>query len=272
MTALHCEAKPLIDRFELKKDPDSHKFDLFENDTMILIVSGIGKIRSAVASTYLLSKRNSTDVSVILNLGICGAFGKEHKIGELHYINKITDHAGGRQYFPDPILRLGLREASLETFDNPVEKTNGLRVESDLADMEASGFFQAASMFVETHQIYCLKIVSDFLELSNISKDFISSLIRDRMGDLERILTACKSFHTPDPDLLTNMDLELISKISVNLKLTRSQHHQLIERIRSAKVRKNYRPEKLSPFSSEEIKTKNDNKNAFNRIRQILDS
>lgn len=272
VTALHCEAKPLIDHFSLKKNADSQKFDLFQSDRIALIVSGIGKIRSAVATAFLLTARNSSDVSAILNIGICGSFAQNRKIGELLYINKITDHAGGRQYFPEPVLQLGLQEALLETYDKPVENANTVSRDSDLIDMEASGFFQSAAMFVESHQIYCFKIVSDHLELSNLSKDFISGLIKDRISEIDRIVSQVSLFHAPEPDLLGKEDMELITKIGFNLKLTQSQHHQLSDLIRSAKVRKKYEAAKIIPFTTVEIKTKNENKNAFNRIRQILGS
>lgn len=272
VTALHCEAKPLIDHFDLKKDADSPKFDLFQNDRIALIVSGIGKIRSAVATTFLLTGTNSSDVSAILNIGVCGSVAQSRKIGDLLYINKITDHANGRQYFPEPVLQFGMQEASVETFDKPVESSNTISFDSDLVDMEASGFFQAASMFTETHRIYCFKIVSDLLELSHISKEFISGLIKGRISEVERIFTMLSDFHTPEPDLMENDDRVLITKIGSNLKLTQSQSYQLADLIRSAKVRKKYEMTKLIPFTTLEIKTKNDNKNAFNRIRQILGS
>jgi nucleoside phosphorylase len=271
VTALHCEAKPLIDHFDLKKDQVSQKFDLFQNDRIALIVSGIGKIRSAIATTYLLTNRDSSEISAVLNIGVCGS-AKDRKLGDLFNINKITDHAGGRQYFPEPVLQLGMQEASVETFDKPVESSHAINFESDLVDMEASGFFQAASMFTETHRIYCFKIVSDLLELSHISKDFISGLIKERIPEVERIFTMLSDFHAPVPDLIGNDDRVLITKIGSNLKLTQSQSHQLADLIRSAKVRKKYEVTKLIPFTTLEIKTKNDNKNAFNRIRQILGS
>ena len=272
VTALHCEAKPLIDHFDLKKDPVSKKFDVFTNDRIALIVGGIGKIRSAIATTFLLTSRDVSNISVVLNIGICGSVREDRKIGELLYIHSITDRAAGRHYYPETIIDFGLNEGTLETFDIPVEKSKLPMVAFDLVDMEASGFFQAASLFVEIHRICCFKIVSDFLELSHISKDFISALVTDKIPDIERVFSMLSRFHDPDSDWLQTDETELIQKIGTKLRLTQVQRDQLANMYRSAKVRKKGIKEELIPFTAIEIKTKNENKDAFNRIRRILSS
>jgi spore photoproduct lyase len=68
VTALAGEAIPLINAFKLKKDLSFTKFDLFKNDEIRLIVSGIGKIRSSIATTYLLVKNSPSSDDRILNV------------------------------------------------------------------------------------------------------------------------------------------------------------------------------------------------------------
>ncbi|MCB0340373.1 MAG: hypothetical protein KDD53_12250, partial [Bdellovibrionales bacterium] len=56
VTALHCEAKPIIDHFGLKKDAQSHQFEVFLSDEYLLLISGVGKIKAAIGTTYLLAR------------------------------------------------------------------------------------------------------------------------------------------------------------------------------------------------------------------------
>jgi len=63
VTALCSEAEPIIEYFRLKKNTASNKFDIFENDRIALVVSGIGKIKSAIATTILSSTYSSPDVT-----------------------------------------------------------------------------------------------------------------------------------------------------------------------------------------------------------------
>ena len=50
--------KPLISLFNLKKDNTYTKFQVFSNENIKLIISGTGKIKSAIALTYLISNKD----------------------------------------------------------------------------------------------------------------------------------------------------------------------------------------------------------------------
>jgi adenosylhomocysteine nucleosidase len=267
VTALHCEAKPLITKFNLKKDTASTKFDLFRSSDVSLIVSGMGKIRSAAATTFLLHTGGVPEA--VVNIGICGSANAHWKLGSLFVINKVTDHASGREFYPDLVYKFGLEESAVETFDKPVVMENISGMDLGLVDMEASGFFQSASLFLESHRIVCLKIISDFLELSNISKDFISGLIGKNVPSIEKVLSVLKRAYRPAP-ALSHAEQEWLGKIRKQLRLTETQHHQLVDWAKSYKVRNHAGLDVLETFLTLEIKTKNDNKLAFSRIRQIL--
>ena len=271
VTALNSEARPLIDHFELKKNPDSKRLDLFENDKIKLIVSGIGKIRSATAVSYLLTK-NIGFHSVVVNIGISGSINKKRPIGELCYIHKIVDHATGREFFPENFLVHDFPEASVETFDKPVEGNENESIAVDLVDMEASGFYQAASMFVETQCIYCLKIVSDHLELSHISKEFVSDIVHQNATKVEKFFDLVMKFHLTEPALMTTEEQNSIDTISGNLNLTAVQSDRFSAWCRSAKVRGQDLAAQLKPYLSVKYNTKSENKDAFERIRQALHS
>ncbi len=268
VTALHCEAKPLISLFDLKKDPSSTQFDLFRNAEITLIVSGMGKIRSAVATTCVLNNRS--EHAAVINFGICGSANAQRKIGDVCVINKVTDHASGREFFPDPIRKIEFPESSLVTFDRPVVTENISGMNLDLVDMEASGFFQAAAMFLGPHRIVCLKIISDFLELSHISKEFISGLVEKNLPYIEKCIRHLQEV-SPLPALIfSESEVELLASIRTRLRLTETQFRQLQDWSKSYKVRNQSELAVLRTFLTIDIQTKSDNKHAFDRIRQIL--
>ncbi len=270
MTALHSEARPLIEHFDLEKSTDSKRLDLFENDELKLIVSGIGKLRSAIATSYLLTRNMTSGHGAVINIGIGGSVTKNRPIGELSYVHKITDHATGREYFPEAVLSHDMPGAEVETFDKPVGQNEKISITGDLVDMEASGFYQASSLFVETHAVYCLKVVSDYLEWSHLSKEFVSGLIHRNMPTINRFFQRLTEFHRPEPELIRPEDQERIVMIVANLKLTSAQSDLLWSWCRSAKIRGLELGVRLEPFLQVKYKTKSENKDALERIRKSL--
>lgn len=183
LCALRCEARPLIEEFGLKRNLAVRQFEIFESNELRLIISGIGKIRAAAATAYLLARSEDLSSELFFNIGICG--GKlEFAIGDLFLINKIVDDTLGKQFYSDLLVRHGLHEAALQSFDSPMVASNMEDPDFDLADMEGSAFFEVASIFLGPHQIFCLKIVSDHLDAEPISEDLVQSLISKNLESL----------------------------------------------------------------------------------------
>ncbi len=95
--ALDCEAKPLIQKYQLKKNYHSTVFALYSNQDqgISLIVSGVGKIKMAASVSYLhqLNGANS-----FVNIGIAGS--GENEVGEVLIAHKIKDSATGITSYP----------------------------------------------------------------------------------------------------------------------------------------------------------------------------
>ena len=91
VTALPWEARPVIERYNLKRDDNCKFFPMFKGSNMCLIVSGIGKMASAIAAAYLLSGGNAGQDAAIVNIGVCGAVKQQYPIGTPVLIYKITD-------------------------------------------------------------------------------------------------------------------------------------------------------------------------------------
>ena len=194
-TALHKEANPFIKFYNLKKDLNSNKFQIFKNDTITLIISGSGKIKASVAITYLICNYKFSSSDILINIGICGAKNnKDTNIGDIFLINKIFDFDEKRTYYPDLILNNNFKESSIETHSRVV--TSSENIENNLVDMESSSIYVSSSTFLNQHQIIFIKIISDFLNnIQNLNIN-IENLINKnkKWKNLYIFETICKNF------------------------------------------------------------------------------
>ncbi len=85
------EARALIDFFNLVKSEDA-KFLIYKNENILLIISDIEKVNSAIATSYL--KPNN----LILNIGMCASSQSKHKIGNIFQIDKIIDESSKKVF------------------------------------------------------------------------------------------------------------------------------------------------------------------------------
>jgi nucleoside phosphorylase len=153
--ALHCEAKPVIDRYRLKKSHDESAFDVYYGDGMACVVSGIGKVASAAASAWVAALHANEAALGWINLGVAGA--AEHDIGELFLLDKIVDGDSGQAFYPVPVSASAQRGGTCLTLNRPGQDYR----EDVLFDMEASGFMQSALRFSSAELIQVLKVISD---------------------------------------------------------------------------------------------------------------
>ncbi|RMH68787.1 MAG: hypothetical protein D6675_14855 [Gemmatimonadetes bacterium] len=268
--ALHCEAKPLIELLELKKDHTSAKFDLFQSNDVQLIISGVGKLRSAIATTFLIQRTSETRRTVLFNIGVCGSAHPGDSIGQLFLVHKVTDHATQRSYFSDLLLEHPVEEAPLETFDQPVTG-EAPTTDLHLVDMEAAGFFEAASIFLAPNQIYVLKIVSDHLECLKFDKQFVTGLVANQLDAIRAILFAQKAaLPHPTDEVLTEADYRLIYGLRQNLRLTETQLHQVVLQAKAYKIRFQQELDVLHPFTTRTIHHKSERRAILEEIRERL--
>jgi len=154
VSALHCEAKPVIDYYRLKKSADHHAFDLYQNEDIACVVSGIGKIAVAAATGWVAALFHDRSNIVWINLGSAGA--DKDAVGEIFWIHKISDFSD-RHYFPVPTFKTGFESRSCLTLDQASTDYH----QDCLLDMEASAFFSTATRFSSAELVQCLKVISD---------------------------------------------------------------------------------------------------------------
>ena len=155
VSALHCEAKPVIDYYRLKKSHDDSAFDLYRGDDMLCIISGVGKIASAAACAWIAARYDHEASIARINLGVAGS--GQHEIGAAFSLNQVVDADSGQRYYPVPCAGSLLPGSACLTLSQPSEDYR----EDTLYDMEASGFIYSALRFSSAELTQCIKIVSD---------------------------------------------------------------------------------------------------------------
>lgn len=186
IVALPCEARLLIDYYRLKKIQQSSAFSVFTNydETIHLIISGIGKIKAAAATTYLHLLTGNCTHSTYLNLGIAGSH--KYAVSDLVVANKITEQSTNKSWYPSTFLIHATHQDQLVTYDILQEKYM-----VPMMDMEAAGFFQAVSLLVSQEQAHVIKIISDVNEQSRqkINRTQVMGLIRKNIEMIDEIIS-----------------------------------------------------------------------------------
>ncbi len=181
ITALHAEAAPIIEKYNLQKAPN-HPFPYYTSDTLTLLVSGMEPLNSAIATTWYLSTQ--TKPEKLVNIGICASGRKEKKIGTCYQIRKIIDAPSGKVWHMPP-KALHLPQASITTYATPQQKTDA---KTELIDMESSGFYTAATKFLPKEAISLFKIVSDHGTAEIPTSKFVHELISRNLPCIEDLI------------------------------------------------------------------------------------
>lgn len=264
ITALHEEARPLIKIFGLKKDPHSRRIPLYRRGGTCLAVSGTGKVKSAIATTFALAKTDSLENTIILNFGLCGCLDLQIPVGELTFINKITDASTKRDFYTETILKHNLREASLTTFDKPLLK-GWESVTTTMVDMEASGFFPAASAFTPLENIYCLKMVSDHLENKRLDITAVRVWIENCRDSIMSLFNSASKLNSR-PVRFDGKETSILIQLCETLKLTITQSHKLQEYATGFIIRHQKGLDNLLPFFTRPVKNKTERNRLFKLI------
>ncbi len=270
VVALPGEARPLVEHYVLKRDMSDSPFPIFRGDNMTLVVSGIGKVKAAAATSYALSMRGPFSNLSIINIGIAGAAREcGAKIGDLFVINKIVDNGSGREFFPDMLLAAGIEETTVTTFDHAVTLSTPRVPLDGLVDMEASGFQEAASIFLPPHNIACIKIVSDHLDGSPMKKRTVEQLVAGHLTEIEKYVTAMSNLAGND-GTLDRETCEWIDHVSRFLRLTFSQKNLLQGWTSDYLHYKGVPLPDIEMTRGEPVKTKQEGKRRLAEIRKIL--
>jgi adenosylhomocysteine nucleosidase len=182
VVAFYEEAKSIIDRYKLKTLQDK-RFNIYKNENIALIISGVGKINAAIATTYLASLFQDS-IKSFLNISVAGYLNLQ--IGQLVYIYQISDE-NNKNIFLSNLIDIDLPSKALITVDKPKKDYT-----SDYVyDMEGAGFFEAASKFSYLDLIYSLKIISDnkTFQIERVTKEMIERLFLQNLETIEKFIS-----------------------------------------------------------------------------------
>lgn len=229
VTALQCEARPLIDHYGLRASAAPGGFRVYENDTVALIVGGMGKAAAAAATACLYMHRGAGRNCAWLNCGIAG-HGRR-AVGAGLVAHKVTDAASGAHWYPPLSHVTPCATDGLITVDRPERDFS-----RDCAyDMEAAGYYPVACRFSTGELVQCYKVVSDGPAAdARPAPAAVTRLIESRLPEIARLaqsLTAAR-------ELLERVGAAsgLLDYCLERWHFTATQHHRLARLCKRAQV------------------------------------
>jgi nucleoside phosphorylase len=206
--ALPCEAKPLIQRWRLKKHPHKHPFAIYTDNERTVVVTGIGKVAMAGAVGYTLSLFQGPQHLLLVNFGIAGHC--QHNLGSLYLADKIVDNDTGKKFYPQLPFGTACETASVATLAKPQEGYAG----DYLYDMEAAAFYEIACKFSSSELIHSLKIISDNTQspLANISEDSVECWIAQHLDTIDNLLVKLDNCRCALPSIASEVYEQLATQ------------------------------------------------------------
>ena len=178
--AMHCEAKPVIDYYRLKKSYDDNAYDLYRGADMICIVSGPGKLASAAATAWIAAYEQTAGSLAWINLGIAGA--ADHDIGSLFLLHQIIDADSDQRFYPLMTEKPAIIGTTALCLSQPSTEYH----EAYLFDMESSGFMQSALCFSSAELVRCIKVISDNRQSqTGRNRQAVSDLIAQHLAAID---------------------------------------------------------------------------------------
>ena len=160
------EANPIIDFFGLKKLENSFLNEIYSNDDILLIISGISKDLIVKSLEYIFE--NYT-ISKAFDLSIASCSDGSIAIGTLFCTNKFVG---------------GLNFANITTVEKSLETDEYL--ETLLVDKQAMFFSQICKKNIK--DFYILKIVSDYFDENELSNEKIFELINNSISKWKKLI------------------------------------------------------------------------------------
>ncbi|BAK74390.1 MAG: hypothetical protein RBQ84_10840 [Arcobacter sp.] len=151
------EAKPIIDFFNLQKLENSNKNEIYSNNDILLIISGVSKDLIVKSLDYIFKNYS---ISKAFDLSIASCSDGSIALGTLFCTNRFI---GGLNF-----ANVTTVEQSLETDEN---------LDTLLVDKQALFFSQICKENIK--DFYILKIVSDYFDEVEPTNEKIFELINN---------------------------------------------------------------------------------------------
>ena len=217
--ALHCEAKPVIDFYRLKKDRHPGAFDVYKKEDVACVVTGIGQLNMATACGWAAATLPGAQ-RLWINLGVAGHH--DLAIGTPVLALKIGGEDSERVFYPVALARHEFVTGEI------ISQTHARRDyhAKALYDMEAWAYVNAVSHFDTLEACQCIKVISDNTTSElNRDKAFISQLIEPHVSAIAKYAAQVELSlaNRPDSELMD----EHIDRFLALAHFTESERIQL---------------------------------------------
>ncbi len=221
ITALACEAKPLINNYGFKRCIDESAYSIFRNESMTLTVSGVGKLAAAAAVAYTQGRFGDHEKAIWLNIGVAGH--RHFNIGDCRIAHKVTDQETKRHWYPSLLYPAPCDTSEIVSVNQP-ETTYA---QNCLYDMEAAGFFASACKFTTLELIHSLKIISDnqTTNATSLNQKVITQLVDNQIGIVDTLISELSKLRQPR----ANPAQKYIAPFTIHWHFTTHQLKQLSE-------------------------------------------
>jgi len=186
LVALRSEARPLVKRFSLETVPGGLAGrPAFAGSDLRLIVTGIGRSRSALAVEGLSGLQEARSKVAWLNVGIAGH--RDLQIGEAILADEVVDAATGQIWRLHPIPGTPCRIGPLCT----VETVEEVYPTPAAYEMEAASLCRRVPDAREAGLLQIVKVVSDNRQIGTqqISAEFVEELIARQLQLVEWLVS-----------------------------------------------------------------------------------
>ena len=272
LTALKAEASPFIKFYKLRQNKKYKSLYCNVGCNVKILVTGVGFKNTQNSIEKYLSDNKITYQDIIINIGSAGAEPDAGEIGELFYINKITDDKSGKYFFPDILYKHNMKESSLTTVQEPT--VLGQFNCSDLFDMEASAIWQSFKSKIPAHKMIFLKIISDHLDIHHFDRlsfeKLVTNLIENELIRITNFLDTLKTITLNDVPLIQKHENQILNKIIANLRLTESQKIKLLQLSENNKYFNRNIDELVFNYSNIKANDKHHRNKTFQQICEIL--
>lgn len=231
-SAFYAEAKNIIDHYGLKKEksPEMVRFDVFANESIRLVITGVGEINAAAAVSNIGGAYGISPDDEILNVGCGAGFSSDICLGSIFLGNKLTEQMTGRTFYPDMLMKANFRECEIVT----VARVLNEGCDSVVYDMEAAAVYQAAAFFVGPHRMHFIKLVSDAGERIDQSKiTELFALQEDKIcGYIDRLLSTCAD-KAPMDDTQSSWNID---RLICDMRCSKAMGDQLAQLIKYCRL------------------------------------
>ncbi len=239
IVAMFDEAKPLIDKYRMKKVSSETFYQFFTGDGAELVLTGIGytNVIRVLSRHFSIHTPKKSDIAV--NFGISGSTIPD-SVGNLYYVNSIYDNIFNKYFYPDMLFKNNFLKAQCTTHIDICRSEDELKIKSELVDEEASAVYESLISYFSPDRLFFFKVVSDIIGNDTDFKSLDAvGLIGSHLNEVSDFADIVHEFYDEyysDSDVLSDSDYSLVSEISDKLRLTESMKQNLLTHLRYRKL------------------------------------